>query len=274
MATALATLDRSSFLERLSTSRCRVLISEYEGVLAPSNFRGDIRLYRPIAKLLDALIMTAQTQVVLITRGLARDLRVMLPMAALPEIWGLGGLERLTPDGKHYPAEISRDASQRLSAVDLGLEMEGLGGIMEIKPGVTTVHWGGLSQSEIDEVRARVYEVWLAVQPYAWLVLLEFEAGVEFRVRCSSKAETVNCVLRDLGDNAPAVAYLGDDEQVFQEVNGRALAVLVRTTFKATAADLWIRPRAGVVHFLEEWMHACSLGRGLATCPVSSQKCG
>src|SRR5215471_2765713 len=53
-----------------------------------------------------------------------------------------------------------------------------------------------------------------------------------------------------------AVAYLGDDrtdEDAFAALQGLGLAVLVRTSPRPTAANLWIEPTEELVEFLARW---------------------
>ena len=62
-------------------------------------------------------------------------------------------------------------------------------------------------------------------------------------------------VLSQTSENS-AVAYLGDDmtdEDAFQAVKARGLAVLVRPQFRPTAADVWLRPPEELVAFMQHW---------------------
>ena len=62
-------------------------------------------------------------------------------------------------------------------------------------------------------------------------------------------------MLSQTGENS-AVAYLGDDmtdEDAFQAVKARGLAVLVRPQFRPTAADVWLRPPEELVAFMQHW---------------------
>ena len=69
------------------------------------------------------------------------------------------------------------------------------------------------------------------------------------------QAYAVKTVLSQTGENS-AVAYLGDDmtdEDAFQAVKARGLAVLVRPQFRPTAADVWLRPPEELVAFMQHW---------------------
>jgi trehalose-phosphatase len=111
-----------------------------------------------------------------------------------------------------------------------------------------------------------VEEVWTAalrvLQPIAFsagLTLSNFDGGVEMRVRTPNKGDAVMAVLKENGDPCPT-AYLGDDvtdEDGFVALNSYGLTVLVREDHRPTSAQLWLRPPAELLEFLEQWRHAC-----------------
>jgi trehalose 6-phosphate phosphatase len=54
-------------------------------------------------------------------------------------------------------------------------------------------------------------------------------------------------------------AYLGDDatdERAFRAISGRGLSVLVRPSWRQTAAELWLRPPEELLDFLNRWLEA------------------
>ena len=79
----------------------------------------------------------------------------------------------------------------------------------------------------------------------ACLRLEEFDGGVEMRMADPNKGDAVRTILTEMDvDDAP-VAYLGDDESdedAFRVLQNRGLCVLVRTQWRETAANLWLRP--------------------------------
>lgn len=88
--------------------------------------------------------------------------------------------------------------------------------------------------------------------------LLPFEGGMELRVRGRTKAHAVREVLAQTSPEA-ACAYLGDDitdEDAFEAIRDRGLAVLVGPQLRATAAHLWIRPPQELERFLVRWAQA------------------
>jgi trehalose-phosphatase len=78
-----------------------------------------------------------------------------------------------------------------------------------------------------------------------------------------NKGEAVEAILAEAGgQGAGPVAFLGDDitdEAAFRAVRrlGRlGLAALVRLEWRETAAEVWLRPPAELMAFLERWLQA------------------
>ena len=248
------------FFRKLTSAREGALLLDYDGTLAPfRRYRYCAVPYPNVPELLHAIMWKSTTHLVLVSGRPAMELRRLVPLFPAPEIWGSNGLERLKPDGTYDLAEISLEATEALSAIDHSLEAAGLRAVMEFKPGATAVHWRGLSRWLVEDIRERILRVWVALSSQNLLALSEFDGGMEFRLRLRNKGDAVRQVLHELCPDAP-VAYLGDDwtdEDAFRALGDRGLSVLVRTEFRATAADAWVRPPEGVVHFLAEWLLAC-----------------
>jgi trehalose 6-phosphate phosphatase len=69
----------------------------------------------------------------------------------------------------------------------------------------------------------------------------------------------VRTILSEVGPDVP-VAYLGDDstdEDAFRVLNDRGLTVLVRPTYRFTAAQMWLRPPDELIQFFTDWVRAC-----------------
>ena len=74
-----------------------------------------------------------------------------------------------------------------------------------------------------------------------------------------AKGAAVRTIMSEMNPDTPT-AYLGDDtadEYAFQAVNGRGLRVLVRQRWRATSAQLWLRPPDEGLDLLERWLRAC-----------------
>lgn len=248
------------FFEQLCRARRRVLLLDYDGTIAPFTAYGSRALpYPTVPEYLDCIMSTCRTRVVLITGRAAREIPPLLGLNPHPEVWGVHGMEQLYADGRYVVAHVSADAQHALAEANASLYEEGLDRVAEIKPGAVAVHWRGLKPSEAEEVRATAYRVLLPVVQRANLKLAEFDGGVELRTRTRNKGDVVRAVLSQHDDGVP-IAYLGDDitdEDAFRALNGNGLTVLVRPTYRFTAAQTWIRPPEELVQFLSNWVQAC-----------------
>jgi len=82
---------------------------------------------------------------------------------------------------------------------------------------------------------------------------------MELKARSANKGDAVRTLLAETNTETVA-AYLGDDmtdEDAFRAIAGRGLSVLVRNTYRSTAAEVWLKPPGEVVQFFTEWIHAC-----------------
>lgn len=260
MATAVATSHTSVFLEQVHRADDRVLLLDYDGTIAPfSADRDHVVPYSEVAALVQRLMKTCNTRVVLISGRPVRQFRSLAGFDPYPEIWGSHGLERLRPDGDLYQANIDSHVAEILNQAFAWLEAEGLAPLSEMKHGAVAVHWRGMSQREAQEARSCAYRVLSAFTGISDLSLSEFDCGLELRARRESKGDAVRTVLSEIGDEVP-VAYLGDDltdEYAFRALHGRGLTVLVRPTYRFTAAQVWIRPPEELSEFLTNWIRAC-----------------
>lgn len=261
MATAIAAAHGSSdFLEEIHRSRSRVLLLDYDGTIAPFSIQRDRAVpYPEVADLLRLIIDSCNTRVAMISGRPARQLRELAGLDPQPEIWGSHGLERLLPNGTYKCADIDEHAAKILCEAIAWLDHEGLSALREVKHGAVAVHWRGLPEPRAQEARICAYRILSAFTGLAELSLCEFDCGLELRVRKSGKGDAVRIILSEVEDDVP-IAYLGDDvtdEYAFRALLGRGLTVLVRPTYRFTAAQVWMRPPEDLTEFLADWVRAC-----------------
>jgi trehalose 6-phosphate phosphatase len=248
------------FFETLAAATSRCLLLDYDGTVAP--FTADRRRsfpYPSIPRLLESIMNTCNTRLIMVSGRAAREVAPLLGLSSAPETWGTHGLERLYPDGRYEGPAVSDETFATLAEAEESLEREGLKPLVEVKPGAVAVHWRGLSSIAESEVRAAAYRALKPLACQTGLLLREFDAGVEIRLREANKGDVVRTILAEIDSSVP-VAYLGDDitdEDAFHALNGRGLAVLVRRTPRFTAAQLRLRPPQEVVQFLADWVRAC-----------------
>jgi trehalose 6-phosphate phosphatase len=251
------TIQIEALLHRVARAPQSLLMLDYDGTLAPfRKVREHAFPYPGISSVLQEIIRTGRTRVVIISGRDAQDVIPLLAIEPHPEVWGLHGLQRLKPEGKVQISPLSEATTEGLAAADSWLLYQHLQHTAEFKTGSIAVHWRGLNESEIEAVRARVLLGWTAIAKRAGLDLLEFDGGLEIRPAGIDKGEAVRTILAEVNPATPTV-YLGDDatdEHAFQAVDGRGLSILVRPRWRATAAQLWLKPPDEVLEFLERWL--------------------
>jgi trehalose-phosphatase len=251
-------VDLHAFFNRLGEKRDCVLLTDYDGTLAPFHERPECaRPYPAAAAVLEALIEQRATRVVIVSGRPLHDLLPLLPFRRRPEIWGAHGWQRLLADGQLVERETDRAAREKLDAAVLEARgpVERAGARLELKPASVALHWRGLPADRIEEIRGATLKMWRAQAERGSVELLAFDGGLELRAVGHNKHHAVKTVLSETPGDGVA-AYLGDDatdEDAFAAVKPRGLAVLVRQEPRPTAADLWVRPPEGLVAFLERW---------------------
>lgn len=261
MSTAAVRTDRTqSFLAAPSFGHSRALLLDYDGTIAPFvTDRSRAYPYANIPELLDSIMTDCDTHVVIISGRAARDIPPLLGTKLQPEIWGCHGLERLRRNSEVVCAAIDTASNGRLAEAAMRLEDCGLKSALEMKTGCVAVHWRGLSTKEAEQVKALAYRSLGKFVGDTGLWLSEFDGGVELHCRACNKRRAVEAVLSEIASDA-AVAYLGDDrtdEDAFRALNGRGLTILVRPTYRFTAAQFWLRPPEELKNFLHDWIQAC-----------------
>lgn len=260
MLDTVSKLDLQDFFHEVARAPESALVLDYDGTLSHFRLnRTEAFPYSGVTPLLQEIMVTGRTRVVLITGRRADELIPLLAISPHPEIWGIHGLERLHNDGLHEIEPVDQRTLDALSAADDWIDNLKLQHLAEHKPGSLAVHWRGLPEDAARDVRGRVLLGWLSIADRACLTIEEFDGGVEMRMAIRNKADAMQTILAEMDVAAP-VAYLGDDqsdEDAFRALHGRGLCVLVRPQWRETAANLWLRPPAQLLGFLRAWLEAC-----------------
>lgn len=247
------------FLESVARARQSVLLLDYDGTLAPFSVdRHRAVPYPGLRDLLQQIIDTGRTRLVIVTGRDAHEIDPFLRLRPAPEIWGSHGLQRLLPDGRCQMPEIPPAVAEVLDDARRWLEYQGLGDCAERKPGSIAVHWRALAQTEAEELRGRIIVGWFPIADRANLKLLEFDGGVEMRMPDLDKGDAVRTMLKETAPHVP-VTYLGDDitdERAFRALSSRGLGILVRPSFRRSAAQAWLKPPEELHNFLSRWLAA------------------
>jgi len=257
-AEALVQID--SLLKAVASSRQSLLMLDYDGTLAPfRKNREQAFPYAGISSVLQEILRTTNTRVVIISGRDAQEVVALLALEPRPEVWGLHGLQRLGKIGRPDLLPIGKDVADALETARDWLRYQHLEDSAEFKAGSIALHWRGLSEPEVEAIRARTLLGWWPIAKRTGLDLLEFDGGVEIRTPGANKGDAVRVVMDEMKPNTPAV-YLGDDltdEAAFLAVNGRGLSILARPQWRSTAAQLWLRPPEEVLDFFGRWLRAC-----------------
>ncbi|HWR13516.1 MAG TPA: trehalose-phosphatase [Terriglobales bacterium] len=244
-----------------ASRRDRALLLDYDGTIAPFvNDRSRAHPYPQVPALLDEIMERCGTRVVIVSGRPVKDITLLLQTRLRPEIWGCYGLERLLPAGQYSCVRLSPECDSILSETALRLEGAGLAAYLEQKRGCVAVHWRGLLPNRQEEIRALAYRTFSMFTGRNGFFVSEFDGGVELRHRAGTKRHAVETILSELGSDV-AVAYMGDDatdEEAFRLLNDRGLTILVRPTYRFTAAQLWLQPPQELRAFLSEWIAAGS----------------
>lgn len=194
---------------------------------------------------------------VVITGRPPQEIAPLLALNSPLEVWGLHGFERLYPDGRSEQQRLSHAMVEKLDELRAQLQRDSFGGLFESKPNAAVMHWRGKSPAEAARIEKRTHALFEPAAQIDGLRLQPFEAGIELRAG-RDKGGAAMELLSECSECGP-VAFLGDDltdETAFIALKGRGLSVLVRTEWRATAADVWLHPPEEVRLFLENWLHA------------------
>jgi trehalose 6-phosphate phosphatase len=250
-------VDIDSFFNSLRGARRRALLLDYDGTLAPFAIeRNQAFPYTGVREVLDRILASGDTRLVVISGRWTRDLIPLLGLRRRSELWGSHGWERLFPDGHYESVEPDARALAGLIQANKWRERIAiLGGCTEQKAASLALHWRGLTPEAIAQIHELVNEPWTRLAQETGLEIHPFDGGIELRAPGRNKGHAVETVCAEIGNGA-MIAYLGDDltdEDAFRAIKGRGLGVLVRPELRPTLADLWLRPPEELLAFLTRW---------------------
>lgn len=252
--------ELSPFLQTVAASTEAALLVDYDGTLAPFSTQRDQAFpYPGVALVLQEIVRDCRTRVVVMSGRDASEVLPFLNIHPRPEVWGVHGLQRMKTDGSMEMPRLDDRTLDALSDADRWLGHQHLRHNAEFKAGSIAVHWRGMTEKDAGDLRARVTLGWRPIAERSGLDLLEFDGGLEIRATEADKGEAVRTFLSEIGPNVP-VAYLGDDntdEAAFLALQGRGVSILVRPTWRETAAKYWLQPPDELLDFLGLWLKTC-----------------
>ena len=250
-------LDLSHFYQSIAIASHRILMLDYDGTLAPFTIERDKAYpYPGVREVLNDLVSSHRTRLVVISGRSVRDLVALLQLPRLPELFGSHGLERMSAGGGYVSIEVDERIRHGLAQIDDWIEQEGLAEWTERKPFGFAFHWRGLPEEQEAAIRARVREKWQYAADDFGLILREFDGGLEIRINTVDKGTAVQKIVEGAPEDS-AIAYLGDDdtdEDAFKALGDRGVSVLVSDRSRETLADLRIEPPKELLDFIRRWV--------------------
>jgi trehalose 6-phosphate phosphatase len=252
----------ADFFNQLRLAPASVLLLDYDGTLAP--FQTDRERafpYPGVVGMIENILRCDTARVIVISGRPVREIQNLLGPLPNLEIWGAHALEHLLSDGTYQKTSISPEITHLLREAEQWLVAAKLISLAEIKPGGVAIHWRGLPEAEIDRLQALTQEGWASLAEQPGLKLLRFDGGLELRAAHPDKGDAVKAILRELSPHTQ-VAFLGDDltdEDAFRALGTRGLSLLVRSEYRETNANAWLRPPQELMGFLEHWLASVSM---------------
>ena len=247
----------ADFFRRCDRTKTARLLLDYDGTLAPfQTDRYKAYPYPGVVPILNQIIESGRTKVSIISGRPIKEIQSLLKPLQNFEVWGAHGLEHISPSGVYERASVAPEVLSILHQAEDWLLQSGLLSIAEIKPGGIAVHWRGLAPTEAEDILSCIQKGWSRFNEIPSVKLLSFDGGIELRTTHPDKGDAIDTILSNAESNA-AVAFLGDDltdEDAFRALRKRGLSILVRSEYRATTADVWLRPPHELISFLNLWV--------------------
>ena len=246
-----------AFWQKLQSASQKILILDYDGTLAPFRQERDKAIpYPGTREILGKIQRSGKTRLIIVSGRNIQEVMTLLDIEELPEIWGGHGFERQKPGSSLQRKKISESCALDLREAFLWLRENGYEDFCEQKPSSVAFHWRGKDQKTRKRLEAEIRRAWEPLTGEEKLEIHPFDGGLELRCSGLHKGDAIGQILTESKKDA-VVAYLGDDltdEDAFRALKGSGLTVLVRDSPRETLADCWLRPPAGLLAFLQNWL--------------------
>lgn len=247
----------ADFFQRCDRTKTARLLLDYDGTLAPfQTDRYKAYPYPGIIPLLHRIIQTGRTKVSIVSGRPIKEIQSLLNPLQDFEVWGAHGLEHISADGVYKRASVDPEVLSVLHQAEDWLRHSGLLSVAEIKPGGIAVHWRGLAPADAEDILSRVQKGWCRFKEVPSVKLFSFDGGIELRTAHPDKGDAIGAILAKT-DAGAAIAFLGDDqtdEDAFRVLSKCGLSILVRSEYRVTAANIWLRPPQDLIEFLDLWV--------------------
>ena len=246
----------TQFWQRFARTSRRILISDYDGTLAPFRIeRMETALYTGTEEILRA-INDRGDRLVFVTGRPIDALEKVFPFSKCVEVWGCHGFERRKPGCEIERFELDDRVSDVLREAYKWGVREGLGEFFEVKHGSVALHVRGQDVKYAERIADMAASEWKLLCKGANCRVHSYDGGVEIRAIQRDKGVAVAEILRE--ENGEYIAaYLGDDntdEDAFREIDKHGLGILVRSEWRETCAKAWLKPPLELNRFLGDWI--------------------
>jgi trehalose 6-phosphate phosphatase len=242
------------FWAKFVTAKSVVLISDYDGTLAPFDKIRQLAMpYSGVNIIIKDVLTKTNIRFVIISGRPATEVAEYFEIPNIPEIWGTHGWERLLPNGMFNSWPVDDDSRRGLENAKKLADSYSLSKYCEAKTAAVAFHWRGISLKEKRRIICFANSKLKEIANEHNLILTDFNGGVELRVKSRNKGDAVKDLIRESPKNA-FFAYLGDDltdEDAFEAIsNVGGIGILVSKTKRQTKAMLQLIPPEGLLDFL------------------------
>lgn len=250
------------FFKKLNkVGRCLIMV-DYDGTLAPFCIDRDKALPHPqLIQVLEMLRQHKQCEVVVISGRSINELKSLVSLRPLPQMWGSHGLEHLIENGEKKDFKL-------LPAIKSFFEKE-YADLCQVLPDKSVeykrysiaVHWRGKSLAEIKHLKEMLKQRWQVNLEMTDVEMRPFNGGQELRLKGVGKGSAVKELLQKNNNLIPCV-FFGDDltdEDAFAALDGKGLKVLIKNHHETTLADIELDSIEELIKFLSEYFLTVSM---------------
>ncbi len=212
-------------------------------------------MYPGFGDVIESIIESKKTKVVIVTGRTIRDLTSLLEFKKPPEIWGSHGWERRSEDGSYYLWPADKKHLEGLAKAKSMIDNGFLDRYCEKKPRSLALHWRGISADETLSIKRITDGSLRELAEIHDLELRDFNGGAELRVPGRNKGDVVEALISESSTDT-FFAYLGDDstdEDAFRAIKGRGVGILVSETERPTCAEYLISSPGDLLKFIQNW---------------------
>jgi len=243
------------FWQAYSMSRSILLISDYDGTLAPfSNNRMDAKLPARAQKIMDGILSNKKIKFVIVSGRPAIEVAKLYGMEPTPDIWGSHGWEFLPSKGAYIRWPIDAKAKAGFNEAQKAAENRSLLQYCEIKIGALAVHWRGRG----DEIKLEIHKLididFIKIADDFGLYLRKFNGGFELLAAGRNKGDAVmETISKSPSTSLPV--YIGDDttdEDAFKVVSkADGFGILAGSEGRSDFAGLHLETYDDLLEFLQ-----------------------